>query len=204
MVAGSVENPIIKTLSSGDWVFDLIAPAYAAALDRDLERSGSKCQNASLFELTCRKYRPNLRFPVELISDSTRKVVTLFSRESSPFWTEVLAIASIGSKLAIPSQRELSRLRLALEKIKETCPNVFSTFEKYVFTVCPYIDERSRSFSHPHFFGCLFLVLDREPDELAVSIVHEMAHQEMFLLNLTNRLVVEGADFNLAHAPFQG
>lgn len=39
---------------------------------------------------------------------------------------------------------------------------------------------------------------------LAVSIVHEMAHQELFLFNLLDRLVRTEADFNLVHAPFQG
>ncbi len=39
---------------------------------------------------------------------------------------------------------------------------------------------------------------------LAVSIVHEMAHQELFLINVLDRLVEESADFSLVHAPFQG
>lgn len=39
---------------------------------------------------------------------------------------------------------------------------------------------------------------------LAVSIVHEMAHQELFVFNLLDRLVQAEADFNLVHAPFQG
>jgi HEXXH motif-containing protein len=40
--------------------------------------------------------------------------------------------------------------------------------------------------------------------QLAVSVVHELAHQELFLMNLLDRLVNQPFDYNEIHAPFQG
>jgi hypothetical protein len=64
-----------------------------------------------------------------------------------------------------------------------------------------------RSASHPHIFGLILLgdgVLEQSTPQLAVSVVHEMAHQELFLVNLLDRLVNEPWDYNQVHAPFQG
>lgn len=64
-----------------------------------------------------------------------------------------------------------------------------------------------RSGSHPHAFGCVFFgerISEFSMPEVATSIVHEMAHQELFLFNLLDRLVQSEADFKLVHAPFQG
>ncbi len=47
-------------------------------------------------------------------------------------------------------------------------------------------------------------VREQTAQELAVSVVHEMAHQELFLVNLLDRLVNEPWDYNQVHAPFQG
>ncbi len=41
-------------------------------------------------------------------------------------------------------------------------------------------------------------------EQLAVSLIHEMGHQELFLINLLDRLVNSDFDYNLVHAPFQG
>ncbi len=64
-----------------------------------------------------------------------------------------------------------------------------------------------RSASHPHIFGLILIgdgAWQLTSEQLAVSVVHEMAHQELFLVNLLDRLVNEPFDYNEVHAPFQG
>ena len=39
---------------------------------------------------------------------------------------------------------------------------------------------------------------------MALSLVHELGHQELFLLNLVDRLIQASSDYTLAHAPYQG
>ena len=64
-----------------------------------------------------------------------------------------------------------------------------------------------RSASHPQIFGLILIgdgALELTAKQLAVSIVHELAHQELFLINLLDRLVNQPFDYNEVHAPFQG
>ena len=42
-----------------------------------------------------------------------------------------------------------------------------------------------------------------DAEALAISIIHELAHQELFLINLVDRLIRSDVDFRLAHAPYQ-
>jgi len=62
-----------------------------------------------------------------------------------------------------------------------------------------------RGASHPHFLGSLFLHFNPNDSQFDffVSIIHESAHQELFLINFVDRLVVEKYDFQLIHAPYQ-
>lgn len=59
--------------------------------------------------------------------------------------------------------------------------------------------------SHPHFLGTLFIKNPQIGDKLKFyfSIVHESAHQELFLINFIDRLVNEKYDYNMIHAPYQ-
>lgn len=64
-----------------------------------------------------------------------------------------------------------------------------------------------RSASHPQIFGLILIgdgVHELTAKQLAVSVVHELAHQELFLINLLDRLVNQPFDYNEIHAPFQG
>ncbi|CBW27929.1 hypothetical protein BMS_3175 [Halobacteriovorax marinus SJ] len=62
-----------------------------------------------------------------------------------------------------------------------------------------------RGASHPHSLFCLYLNFSEceNKEDVIKSIVHEIAHQELFLLNLEDRLVLEGSDEELRYAPFQ-
>lgn len=67
-------------------------------------------------------------------------------------------------------------------------------------------DGNFRAASHPQVFGLimltpLFFKLSRT--EQVLSIVHESAHQELFLLNLLDRLVLPEADLSMSYAPLQ-
>jgi len=64
-----------------------------------------------------------------------------------------------------------------------------------------------RSASHPQIFGLIAIgdgIHKLNTEQLATSIAHETAHQELFLVNMLDRLVEEPYDYNEVHAPFQG
>ena len=61
--------------------------------------------------------------------------------------------------------------------------------------------------SHPH-VASLILLGDKffkgSRFDQALSLVHEMGHQELFLINTLDRLVQTGSEYSMLHAPFQG
>ena len=61
--------------------------------------------------------------------------------------------------------------------------------------------------SYPHAYGFYFTgdkFFSISTAERCLSLVHELAHQELFLLNLVDRLVEKAADHQLRFASFQG
>jgi HEXXH motif-containing protein len=130
---------------------------------------------------------------------------TQFESETARiFWESAASCHHRAAKLARPDQMWKQEIRDAIQLIQTDLPANYEAFQKTIDYICPIAAADFYSASHPHFFGTLFLARNNDPSKLAVSIVHELAHQELFLLNLLDRLITESSDYNLAHAPYQG
>jgi HEXXH motif-containing protein len=100
-----------------------------------------------------------------------------------------------------------NNIAAAVALLRATDPLLAKAFDEAIEGVVIVDGVAFRSASHPHGFGVIFLSAERcrsAPAEIALSLVHELAHQELFLVNLIDRLVREGSDHSLLHAPYQG
>ncbi len=112
--------------------------------------------------------------------------------------------AQISAGFSIP---EREHLKLAFRFIRENDNPLSLLLNKLIETFFKAENVHFRSASHPHLMGSIILsakAIEQTTDQLAVSIIHEMAHQELYMLNLIDRLVVRKFDYNEIHAPFQG
>lgn len=101
---------------------------------------------------------------------------------------------------------EIVKIKNALSLIREVDVKLADLVDEAVELFIKVDNVSFRSASHPHILGVIFLgnrIYELSEKQLAVSIIHELAHQELFLLNLMDRLVVKDFDHNEIHAPFQ-
>jgi len=105
------------------------------------------------------------------------------------------------------SMEESRMIEAALGVIKENDLGLYRLITENIAFFIKVQGAVFRSASHPHMLGSILLsdrINTMDAPQLAVSIVHEFAHQELFLLNFLDRLVVSGFEYNEIHAPFQG
>jgi hypothetical protein len=198
---------VLGRLAVGAWAFELIYPSYRKSLESHFQRSEKFDSNSrsSVFAMNCFRYRPLLQLPRELIADrDSMQIVCTGELVSEEFWKIAVSLSHANAKFYSWGIREMNRVVEALSVIKKHAPQTFEQVSKFISYIVPFENANTRSFSHPHFFGCIFIRPSQSPIQLAVSIVHELAHQELFFLNLIDRLVQKSADYSLAHAPFQG
>lgn len=81
-----------------------------------------------------------------------------------------------------------------------------SLINKHFSDICVLSEINFQGASHPHFWGKIFINKNLLSNNRSLTncLVHEMAHQELFLLNLIDRLTIEKFDSNLVYAPYQG
>lgn len=200
----SLKEKSLILIDNGEWIFDLIGPLFRGGL---LKRIGVRDSRLPTMELALRCYgvsSSNISpFPrtgrfLDLNKSGADHLETLSKLSKSVFSQAVPASLS-------PSRKEL--VQNAENFIGKSARQTRIHLERWISSYLLLENVSFRSASSPHAFGCIFFGenMDRlDYKNLAVSIVHEMAHQELFLFNLLDRLVRTEADFNLVHAPFQG
>ena len=131
----------------------------------------------------------------------------LLSADNQKILTSVVERIQDGIQPLNFSKSDLTLISSAEDLLSLYAPTTFTHLAKWISGYCNLRNTTFRSASLPHAFGCIFfgeLVWKSTASQIAVSIVHEMAHQELFLVNLVDRLVLGEADFKLVHAPLQG
>lgn len=202
----TLKDKSLTLIEKGDWIFDLVGPLFRRGL---LKRIGNSILEPRLpmMELTLQSY--GVSASVELSLPRTGRFLDL--ERATPNHLETLSklSKSIFPQAApvslSPSRKEL--VGAAENFIGKKAKRTASLLELWISSYLLLENVTFRSASSPHAFGCIFFGenMDRlDYENLAVSIVHEMAHQELFLFNVIDRLVETKADFNLVHAPFQG
>jgi HEXXH motif-containing protein len=198
MTDGSI-NPdqIIFRLNQSFWVISQILEPFREKLLRMLEAS-SASKDAPTWVLTVQYYRHlslgSLPGPspsgviASLDPDTLRKVAKIIHPAASIPRPNDLWCASIDRSTQVITDAWPEAAGTLLDSIDESAP-----------ILCPGM----RSASHPHLWGLLFLAPAQDEIALSVSLVHELAHQELFLLNLLDPLVQPESLTDSVYSPYQ-
>jgi hypothetical protein len=202
----NLKDKSLILIERGEWIFDLIGPLFREGL---ISRLGASARDLRLpmMELSLHAYGVSKIEPHPLTRTGRFLGEAIFQERDSET-LQRLAAEVYATARPIPfSQERKSAIATAERFIASKSVVTRELLERWISTYLLLGDVHFRSGSSPHAFGCIFLGEKMDNltfENLAVSIVHEMAHQELFLFNLIDRLVNAEADFNLVHAPFQG
>lgn len=200
----SLSDRILIALENGEWCLQDIAPSFRRRLANGLQIDPLAKNISALCMGFYGKVHPN------------RILIPHLSRAIDPHQLSVEAKALIeatftneydNSSVCDFEIETKVKLQEALTIVEQANKGLSTLRESNVTGFIRVAGVNFRSASHPHIFGLILLgdgVLSQTEEQLAVSVVHEMAHHELFLVNLLDRLVNEPWDYNQVHAPFQG
>ncbi len=197
-------DKIKERLQQGGWTFDLIWPAFRQSLEKKISQKGLP------FPFLTANYYRQLEIPKNWepkIKENPFCVIDSSVGEGVPFWNVACEVVFKGTKLGTFPKGAEVQIRHALSEIELAFPTLKKDFETYSNCLVVYQGEDRAKYdsgSQPHFAGALFMH-ERTllSPTLSWSLVHEMAHQELFGLNLADRLVTEVGDDHWEFAPFQ-
>ncbi len=198
---------LINKLKNDNWLFnDLVEPFKI-----ELQKKYSNFTNVPLpvnvsnyFYETKFTYlgENNQSYPVVLNLHSNNKAIIDFFLKQLKYKGRNLSI-----EMAELNEVHFSRL---VESVNEICRHdsfFFESINQINLLICFFKGENFISTSSPKLLGTIFInksVFETLPSEIDITIVHEMAHQELFLLNMVDLLIDSNKINNLAHARFQG
>lgn len=199
-----LSDKIQEKLKIGSWIFDDIICSYQDQLRKKINLQNL---NKNISEL-CLAYYKHI--------DITE--TTLQSSDNNPFRAKISASAKKAIQEIITSEHPNAsigvfdssienKLNMAMNCIYDSSPDLFKIVKKNINLFLKVNNAAFRSASHPHLFGVILIgegINEFSPEQIAVSIIHELAHQELFLINLVDRLVNKSFDLHEIHAPFQG
>ncbi len=197
-----ITNKVLDVISKGEWGHDLIAPQFKRKLKQELSSSDD-----SLLSLSAQRYLDlNIKFNPQPDPES----LSFFHMGQGMREDAVLGLSrsiSPEALLAEFTSEDRMLINKALSLIQRTWLEAYtstiSTFELLIL-----LDKVSfRSGSTARAYGAVFLGMPFRAfseGEAATALVHELAHHELFLVNLLDRLVVESQDNRLEYAPLQG
>jgi HEXXH motif-containing protein len=105
-----------------------------------------------------------------------------------------------------PTAAHHQALDAALAVLKEGAPHTHAAITAWIPRILV-VQGGPQSGSSPRFFGCILMptnAFEIAPGLLAADLVHEMAHQELFVLNAYDRLVSPHADETWRFSIFAG
>lgn len=201
----SLYSKVFNRLENGEWVIDEILARFEKKLQIILRARTSEFTTAEL----CLSYysKINLSDGLRLRSNSFGLYDLSFDDNARKYIAEILLKSFPNAKFDFFSDEDITKIKGAILLVKKI-QNLRSADRARLFEI--YIKIRNvnfRSASHPHLFGVMLIgegIKDFTPEQISISIIHELAHQELFLINLLDRLVKQEFDYHEIHAPFQG
>jgi len=191
---------VISNLKNQEWSFDTLFPDFDSSLKLE--------SNKSYITSRCADFYLNIEADISITTQSKDNPYIITNNNSCLFWDIALGkISSVNDKLSLidnnPEYVEL--IKKSLEKIKKNNPKVFGYLMNYIPFILIVKKNGAYSLSTPHLFGTIILneSIFSSKEDLEITIVHELAHQELFLINLIDSLINEKFLSNLQYSPFQ-
>ena len=207
----------LADMKVGKWCFDSFVPAIRKALAARTASKNSTPENSiSGLSLAALEVANNVSYDIVMQSqDSHRPVITGRRPEdprSDAFWNPVLQQLSYKGKYGIVDLKSVTaKTRASLVDACAWIDEVDNDASIALRTHCTYLccteGGEFTSVSLPKALGIIF----ENPREdvltfkdLAVILIHELGHQELFALNTADRLIDFSSDKELVHSPLQG
>ncbi len=200
----SLAARILSELEDGKWTLASIAPSFRRSLAAEMK---TQLQEKSLSELCMGFYGKVRSQDIFIPSERKEFDAAKVSAEVRSLIEATFASDYPGASLTSFESEISQRLQAAVELIRRSDAGISALLNDLVAAFVRVRSVNFRSASHPQIFGLILIgdgALELTAKQLAVSIVHELAHQELFLINLLDRLVNQPFDYNEVHAPFQG
>lgn len=200
----SLTTRILSELEEGHWTLKSIAPSFRRRLKVE---TNTLFQETSISEL-CMGFYGKVH-PRQIVIPNSKKELDVqkASAVAKAMIEKIFFSDYPGSELAAFEKENSEKLQAALSLIEVKDAGLSLLLSELIAAFVRVKSVNFRSASHPQIFG-LILIGDGASEltakQLAVSVVHELAHQELFLINLLDRLVNQAFDYNEVHAPFQG
>lgn len=195
-------EPIQNLLISGQWVLPHLFPLFRETLRDSLaEAVPATLPTAYLSSLYYWGRMPEVENSPHAIGPFSTELISKHDR-SAPFWADALKI-TVDEKATLASVLPCEYVPLLKSLHSLNTP----AYRPILEWLSPFVFFDSSDWlasSQPHMAGAIFL--NRSllgSDALTETLIHEMAHQELFCLNLIDRLVKPHADNQLTYAPFQ-
>lgn len=200
-------DEIKNCLSQNYWVAPMICYEVKNEMAKKLKLNISSANSLSLTYLSAKIYRDKDRDCFLPLHQSTS--MTLLTSEASAANYVNFKIIDFFKKGELESCSALeNHFKPWIQSFKSFCLNkqIYSFILEFLEFIIILKNVPFRGASHPHFMGSIFLNSNSFYDstELYNSLIHELAHQELFLINFIDRLVNKEFDYNLIHAPYQG
>lgn len=200
--------PIVQRLSGGAWLFDDLAPPFLKKIASSARLSFLDGRAVPSYVATLTYYRvlpePDVLEALASGAFSGRAPSCLGTR---PVWSRLSQSVTDKSSPAELNAEQQTALLNSWTELANLDPSYGHQFAGVVKAMVPLDDSGFGAASSPHLFGCIFITrqwLAQSLEKRMTSLVHELAHQELFLVNLVDRLVNSSSDYSLAHAPYQG
>lgn len=205
-------SDIRRALLESRWVFSSLFPETRRALVDGLAiRLGSReelervptCLLSSSFYLNS-SHLPSAEIGGKPLKIFDIEVVDGDVKMARDLWRNAVT-SLVGEKgsLGVVSAEEMVVLKGAVQEVSARLADFGPAFE-FNKQIVIYDGTEWIASSQPHYLGAIFLNRSLlSTPALAETIVHELAHQELFCLNLVDRLVMPEADKKQVYAPFQ-
>jgi HEXXH motif-containing protein len=204
----------------GQWLFHRLGPAFVDELVR-------RCQETLGVERERLVALPSYRLAalalngvdrdVALVgSDGPSTLLDLSGANTQPpdFWRALLRSFNGNDCFADarpvdycqPTAAHHQALDAALAVLKDRAPHTHAALTGWIPRILV-VQGVPQSGSSPRFFGCILMpaeAFETAPIVLAADLVHELAHQELFVLNAYDRLVSPHADETWRFSVFAG
>lgn len=198
----------IQRLADGLWLFDEIMPAYLAKLSASYRLAFLGGRKVPAYVTTLAYYRvlPEADILAALENQNFDGRAPS-SRSGREVWNQLAQLVEKDCSAIDYEAPEMEKLLGSWDELTQLDQSHGCEFGKVVSAMVPLEGSDFGAASTPRLLGCLFITrtwLELPFEKRMTSLVHELAHQELFVINLTDRLVNSDADFSLVHAPLQG
>jgi hypothetical protein len=187
------KQKILNTLDNGHWILDDLSSLLLKKFKEEqlALNFDENCLKNYVISYYCYYKSPlnSLFYCPQLDEKFNRILVEKVSKEGRiSFFTDL----------------EISNILSSLNDIKESGTGNFKFINELSFIKMESLQFKSAS--NPHLIGTIILTNQinfNKIYELSKSIIHELAHQELFLINFYDRLILESSDGVSKFSPYQ-